>query len=71
MHDTQLVNDVEVHCTNDACPMGRPRLKVPADILQPNGRSHSFLGTEHPGFFLSPAGNIFCCRKCWADYCDD
>ncbi len=58
-------------CANEACKRGRLRIKLPTELLSDDGQPRKGFGTDINGGFVSPCGNVFCSRECWAAYCDD
>jgi hypothetical protein len=70
MNDT-LPQQTECFCTNDCCRAGRPRIKVPSMMCSPFEILERYRNADFEGFFVSPCGNIFCSRACWAQYCED
>jgi len=58
-------------CSNEGCAYGRPLLWTPDHVFSGDKVLDEYRHRDYPGFYVSPCGYVYCCRKCWASYCDD
>ena len=61
----------EKNCASASCRDGRPCLLVPDFMFDGQGNiKKAFRHQDYDGFYVSPEGQAYSSRSCWADDCD-